>query len=110
MHRSEVGNEVFPTPEEPKPNKTDFTLALPYIQATLNNAPNPSTGYAPNELAYGFCTNDSLSRLTDLPPQDFTQLRQVYREEAEEAIALAQAFLCQKHQSNGAKPSRNCKF
>lgn len=35
IHRSEVENEVFPTPEEPKPNKTDFTLALPYIQAPL---------------------------------------------------------------------------
>ncbi len=70
-----------------------FTTALPYLQGSLNNSRNASTGYAPNELAYGFRTNDTLDTLTktDLTPEDYTRIRQIYREEAEDSIAFANA-------------------
>ncbi len=73
------------------PNKA-YTTVLPYLQGSLNNSRNTSTGYAPNELAYGFRTNDTLDTLkTDLPPEDYNRIRQMYREEAEDSIAFANA-------------------
>jgi hypothetical protein len=74
---------VTANPDEP------WTKALPFIQATLNNSKNSSTNMSPNEVIYGFRTNDTLSLLADLPPEDFSRLRQIKREEAEEAIAFA---------------------
>lgn len=80
-------------------------MVLPYLQGSLNNSKNASTGYAPNELAYGFCTNDTLDTLspTDLPAEDYTQLRQIYCEDAEQAIAFANAttksYYDMKHRS-----------
>lgn len=40
---------------------------------------------------YGFRTNDSLSALTDIPPEDYIRTRQMYHEEAEQAMAFANA-------------------
>jgi hypothetical protein len=66
-----------------------WTTVLPYLQATLNNSTNASTKLSPNEVIYGFRTNDAISLLADLPPEDFDRLRQIKREDAEEAIAFA---------------------
>lgn len=67
----------------------DFTMALPYMQATLNNSISTTTGVSPNEILYGFRTNDALGMLADLPPEDWSRLCQIKREQAEEAIAWA---------------------
>ena len=62
----------------------DFTAILFYLQATLNNSRNASTGAAPNGIVYGFPINDALRLLADLSPENFSQLRTI---EAEESIA-----------------------
>lgn len=54
--------------------------ALPYIQSLLNNAKNQTTGFASNKLLYGFCVRDTLGMLADIPPEDYTKLRQYKRE------------------------------
>lgn len=64
---------------------------LPFISAVLNNSVNFTTGFAPNELAYGFRVNDNLNLLEDLPVEDYKRLRQVKRDAADEAIAFANA-------------------
>ena len=74
---------------DPENQDKDWEEALPYITAALNNSANASTGVAPNEICYGFRVNDPLAMLEDLPPQDYSKLRQVKRESAEEAIAFA---------------------
>ena len=71
----------------------DFTVVLPYLQATLNNSNNASTGQAPNEIIYGFRTNDALQLLNDLPPEGFSALRNMKREETEDSIAWANAMI-----------------
>lgn len=62
---------------------------MPFISAILNNLINFFTGFASNELAYGFRVNDNVNLLEDLPPQDFEKLRLIKREAADEAIAFA---------------------
>jgi hypothetical protein len=54
-----------------------WTTVLPYLQATMNNSTNATTGQAPNEIIYGFKTRDVLGMLADLPPEDYTRLRQI---------------------------------
>ena len=66
----------------------DWTAVLPYLQGSLNNSKN-STGVSPNEILYGFNVRDTLGLLAELPPEDFSQLRQMKREQAEESIAFA---------------------
>lgn len=70
----------------------DWTLVLPYLQGYLNNSKNQATGVSPNEILYGFNVRDTLSMLSDLPAEDFTKLRQLKRDQAEESIAFANAF------------------
>lgn len=65
---------------------------VPYLQGYLNNSTNQSTGLAPNEIAYGFKVRDTFSMLSDLSAEDFSRLRQLNRNQAEEAIAFANAF------------------
>ena len=65
---------------------------LPFLQAESNNVVHATTGYAPNELAYGFRVNDNLAMLADLPPEDYSRLRQLKREDAESAMAFANAL------------------
>lgn len=69
----------------------DWTLVLPYLQGSLNNSKNQSTGMSPNEILYGFNVRDTLGMLslTEMPQEDFSRLRQMKREQAEDAIAFA---------------------
>lgn len=46
----------------------DWTDVLSYLQAESNNVKQFTTGYAPNELVYGFKVNDFASMLADLLP------------------------------------------
>ena len=39
---------------------SDWAEFLPFLQGSLNNSTNSTTGQAPNELAYGFKVRDSL--------------------------------------------------
>lgn len=61
----------------------DFTVILPYPP---ENARNASTNQAPNEITYGFRTDDTLQLLGDLPAKDFSALCNIKREEAEESL------------------------
>ncbi len=67
----------------------DWTDVLPYLQGCLNNSKNQSTGVSPNEVLYGFNVRDSLGLLSELPPEDFSRLRQLKRDQAEESLAFA---------------------
>ena len=76
----------------------DWITVLPFLQASLNNSVT-STGFAPNELAYGFRVRDSLGLLADLPPEDLNRLRLIKREEADDAIAFANAMAKTRYDS-----------
>lgn len=67
----------------------DWTLVLPYLVGSLNNSKNQSTGVSPNEILYGFNVRDTLGMLAELPQEDFSRLRQMKREQAEDCIAFA---------------------
>ena len=69
----------------------DWVTVLPFLQASLNNSVT-STGFAPNELAYGFRVRDTLGLLADLPPEDLDRLRLIKREEANNAIIFVNAI------------------
>ena len=70
----------------------EWVDVLPFLQAENNNVVHATTGHAPNELAYGFKVNDTLGLLADLPPEEYSQLRQIKREDAEAAMAFAGAL------------------
>lgn len=76
----------------------DWLSPLPFLQGSLNNSMT-STGFAPNELAYGFRVRDTLGLLADLPPEDLDRLRLVKREEADDAIAFANAIAKTRYDS-----------
>ena len=82
-------------------NDVNWRQALPFISAILNNSTSSVTGFAPNELTYGFRVNDNVNLLEnlDLPPQDFEKLRLLKREAADEAISFANAM--SKHRYDG---------
>ena len=63
---------------------------LPYLQGSLNNAVR-STGFAPNDLAYGFHVREGLDILAKANPdvQDLDRLRSIKRQEAADAMAFA---------------------
>ena len=81
----------------PNPNPTDtlfnsiddFIMTLSYIQTTLNNSVSVITEVFSNEILYEFRTNNALSMLTNLLSEDWSRLRQIKREKAEETIAWA---------------------
>lgn len=77
----------------------DWISVLPFLQASLNNSVT-STGFAPNELAYGFRVRDTLGLLADLPAEDLDRLRLVKREEADDAIAFANAIAKTRYDSS----------
>lgn len=83
----------------------DWTLVLPYLQGSLNNSKNQSTGLSPNEILYGFNVRDTLGMLShaDLPPEDFSRLRQMKREQAEDALAFAN-ILAKSYYDSSHKP------
>ena len=70
----------------------NWVESLPYISATMNNSINFATGFAPNEVLYGFKVNDNLGLLEDLPPEDYDRLRQIHRDAADEATSFANAM------------------
>ena len=72
---------------------SEWDQILPYMQASLNNSPNTSTGSSPNELCYGFKVNNSVGLLSDLPPEDFDRLRLQKRESAEDCMAFASVMM-----------------
>ena len=76
----------------------DWLTILPFLQASLNNSIT-TTGFAPNELAYGFRVRDTLGLLADLPPEDLDRLRLIKREEADNAIAFANAMSKKRYDS-----------
>ena len=76
----------------------DWVTVLPFLQTSLNNSVT-STGFAPNELAYGFRVRDSLGLLANLPPEDLNRLRLIKREEADDAIAFANAMAKTRYDS-----------
>ena len=81
---------------------SEWTLVLPYLQGSLNNSKNRSTGVSPNEILYGFNVRDTLGLLTELPPEQYSRLRQLKRDQAEDSLAfsnaMAKAYYDQKHQ------------
>lgn len=77
----------------------NWRKALPFISAILNNSTNAATGFAPNELAYGFRVNDNVNLLEDLPQQDFEKLRLLKREAADDAISFANAMTKARYDS-----------
>lgn len=71
----------------------EWVDVVPFLQGENNNVAQATTGFAPNELAYGFKVNDTLGVLTaDLPPEDYQELRQMKRDNAEAAMAFAGAL------------------
>jgi len=70
----------------------DRTAVPLFLQTESNKVKQLSTGFAPTELGYGFRVNDTVSRLADLPPEDYSCLRPFEREEAESTMAFANAF------------------
>lgn len=64
---------------------------MPFLLTINNNSTNKSTGLLPNEIVYGFKVNNNLALLQDLPPEEFSIMRELAREQAEEAVAFANA-------------------
>jgi hypothetical protein len=76
----------------------DWTDALPMLQATLNNSRNASTGVEPNVVLQGFKNNlDAIDQLAELPREDFDKVRDVSRQEANDALAFAAAAMKQRY-------------
>ena len=80
-------------------HEDDWTDVLPYLQAESNNVKQFTTGYAPNELVYGFKVNDFASMLADLLPENYDKLRQIKPEDAEAAMAFASATSKERYDS-----------
>lgn len=78
----------------------DWLSILPFLQACLNKSVTSATGFAPNELAYGFRVRDTLGMLADLPAEDLNKLRLIKREEADDAIAFANAMAKTRYDSS----------
>ena len=76
----------------------DWLTILPFLQASLNNS-IITTGFALNELAYGFRVRDTLGLLTDLSLEDLDRLRLIKREEADNAIAFVNAISKKRYDS-----------
>jgi len=68
---------------------SNWLEALPFLSAVSNNSMSFATGFAPNELSYGFRVNDNLMLLEDLPAEQYDKLRQIKRDAADEAISFA---------------------
>lgn len=80
---------------------TDFTELLPSIQSFHNNSVNASTGFAPNEIIYGFKVAEPADLLVgdvkdraddDNSPTTIEEERENFRKEVAEAISAAQAL------------------
>lgn len=69
----------------------NWNAILPFIQGNLNNSSSAATGIAPNKITGGFRVANSLGHLFDSPLKDYAQLRDIKHNEADEAIAFANA-------------------
>ena len=69
----------------------NFVLALPSLQAQLNNSANAATGISPNEIIYGFKVREALTTLSAEQAADLPAQRLEYRQEAVDATAFANA-------------------
>jgi hypothetical protein len=64
-----------------------WTKVIPILQQDLNNAYSATIKASPNELLYGFKTNDALALLSD---KNIVKDRELLQEEAKLSIAVAQ--------------------
>ena len=62
---------------------------LSFIQIDNNNVVHVTIEYASNELVYEFKINDTLSMLANLSFENYSQLRQIKRENVETAMTFA---------------------
>ena len=65
---------------------------LSFLQAENNNVVHVITEYSSNELIYEFKINDTLNMLTDLSFENYSQLRQIKRDDVEAAMTFVSAF------------------
>ena len=63
-----------------------------FLQTESNNVVHAIIEYAFNEFVYDFKVNDTLNLLTDLFSKNYSQLRQLKRENAEVAMTFVNAF------------------
>ena len=76
---------------------SNWPLVLPYLQESLNNIRNQSTGVSSNKILYGFNMRDPLDILTKLSAEDFSRLRQLKRDQVEESLAFANAMVKERY-------------
>ena len=69
----------------------NFILALPSLQAQLNNAANVATDLSPNEIIYNFRIREALTTLSAAQAADLPTQRLEYRQKAADATAFANA-------------------
>ena len=68
----------------------DFVDVLPFLQSAINNSTSASTGACPNQVVYGFRTNDTVDLLSEVKQNvHIPALRTMMRGQAAEAIAWA---------------------
>ena len=69
---------------------TDWPNFLPQLRSQLNNSVSSPTGLSPNQVIYGFRVREGLDLGQDTEPtSEFEKTRDVYRQEAADAIAWA---------------------
>ena len=70
----------------------DFANVLPFIQTAINNVINTATRLVFNEIIYEFRNNGTLKLITDLPPENFNQLRFIYKKQTEKITIRVKAI------------------
>ena len=65
---------------------------LSFFQIENNNVVHAIIGYFSNELVYEFKINDTLNMLADLFPENYSQLRQIKRENVEVVMTFVNVF------------------
>ncbi|EGP90575.1 uncharacterized protein MYCGRDRAFT_90682 [Zymoseptoria tritici IPO323] len=78
------------TAYHPQTDGQTWTDVLPSLTSYIGSSKNASTGVLPDQMLFGFNLNtDAFIGLRELPPADYTKLRQQYRDAADEALAFA---------------------
>ena len=65
---------------------------LSFFQAENNNVVHVTIEYSSNELIYEFKINDTLNMLTDLSFENYSQLRQIKRDDVEAVMTFVSAL------------------
>ena len=65
---------------------------LSFLQVENNNVVHVTIEYSSNELIYEFKINDTLNMLTDLSFENYSQLRQIKRDDVDVAMTFVSAF------------------